>query len=359
MTLKPDHPVPASTTASTTASKEKTMNKKLSAAVLAVAATLALTSCADAASNNPGAAGGSDFPKKGKSIELVVAFASGGAVDTAARLVQPILEEELGTNVEVINKPGAGGQIGYTELTNSKADGYTIGATGSPSVVVSPLDESRGATYTRESFQPLGRQVIDPAVIAVQPDSPYNTLADLFDAAKAEPKALTASTTGLQTGEHFALAQIEEATGAAFAPVHFSEGSSQATTAFLGKHVDVLVANVSDVTDLVKQDKVKVLGVMTTERAPSLPDVPTFAEEGYEVEAGTVRGYSAPAGLPDDVAEKLEAALKTAIEDPEVVQKMEDLGLQTDYLPAQEYADYWAEQEEDFKKVLPLVQEAK
>ena len=93
-------------------------------------------------------------------------------MDTAARLVQPILEKELGTNVEVINKPGAGGQIGYTALTSAKPDGYTIGATGSPSVVVSPLDPARGAKYTRASFQPLGRQVIDPAVIAVQPGQP-------------------------------------------------------------------------------------------------------------------------------------------------------------------------------------------
>ena len=186
-------------------------------------------------------------------------------------------------------------------LTSAKPDGYTIGATGSPSVVVSPLDPSRGAKYTRSSFQPLGRQVIDPAVIAVQPDSPYKTLKELLDAAKAKPKSITASTTGLQTGEHFALAQIQETTGAEFAPVHFSEGASQATTAFLGKHVDVLVANVSDVTDLIKQGKARVLGIMTAERSPSLPDVPTFKENGYDVEAGTARGYSAPAGLPDAV----------------------------------------------------------
>ena len=79
---------------------------------------------------------------------------------------------------------------------------------------------------------------------------------------------MTASTTGLQTGEHFAMAQIQETTGAEFAPVHFSEGASQATTAFLGKHVDILVANVSDVTDLTKQGKARVLGVMTAERVP-------------------------------------------------------------------------------------------
>jgi tripartite-type tricarboxylate transporter receptor subunit TctC len=324
------------------------------AAALAAASLIALTGCGANAGASNAAAG--DFPKKGKTIDLVVAFSSGGAVDTAARLIQPILEKELGTNVEVINKPGAGGQIGYTQLTSAAADGYTIGATGSPSVVVSPLDPARGAKYTRDSFQPLGRQVIDPAVIAVQPDSPYQTLKELLDAAKANPKSMTASTTGLQTGEHFAMAQIQQATGAEFAPVHFSEGASQATTAFLGKHVDILVANVSDVTDLTKQGKARVLGVMTSERSPSLPDVPTFKEAGYDVEAGTARGYSAPAGLPADVATKLEAAIKTAIEDPAVVQKMNDLGLQTSYLSGDDYKQFWAGQEEDFKKVLPLVQ---
>ncbi|HET7784325.1 tripartite tricarboxylate transporter substrate binding protein [Pseudarthrobacter sp. C1] len=324
------------------------------AAAIAAASLIALTGCGANAGATNASAG--DFPKKGKTIDLVVAFSSGGAVDTAARLIQPILEKELGTNVEVINKPGAGGQIGYTQLTSAAPDGYTIGATGSPSVVVSPLDPARGAKYTRDSFQPLGRQVIDPAVIAVQPDSPYQTLTELLDAAKANPKSMTASTTGLQTGEHFAMAQIQEVTGAEFAPVHFSEGASQATTAFLGKHVDILVANVSDVTDLTKQGKARVLGVMTSERSPSLPDVPTFKEAGYEVEAGTARGYSAPAGLPEAVATKLEAAIQKAIEDPSVVQKMNDLGLQTSYLSGNDYKQFWAGQEEDFKKVLPLVQ---
>lgn len=324
------------------------------AAAFAAATLIALTGCGANAGASTNA--GDDFPKKGKSVDLVVAFSSGGAVDTAARLIQPILEKELGTNVEVINKPGAGGQIGYTQLTSAKPDGYTIGATGSPSVVVSPLDPARGAKYNRSSFQPLGRQVIDPTVIAVQPDSPYKTLKDLLDAAKANPKSMTASTTGLQTGEHFALAQLQETTGADFAPVHFSEGASQATTAFLGKHVDILVANVSDVNDLTKQGKARVLGVMTAERAPSLPDVPTFKESGYDLEAGTARGYSAPAGLPDAVAKKLEAAIQKAIEDPTVVQKMNDLGLQTSYLSGQSYEQFWAGQEEDFKKVLPLVQ---
>lgn len=319
----------------------------------AVGVTSSLAACGQAAQAE---AGSNSWPQKGKPVELVVAFAPGGAQDTAARLIAPILEKELGTNVEVVNKPGAGGQIGYTALTSAKPDGYTIGATGSPSVVVSPLDPARGAKYTRASFEPLGMQVIDPAVIGVAPDSPYNSVKDLVAAAKQTPGKITVSTTGLQTGEHFAVADIEQKTGTKFALVHFSEGQAQAVAAFLGGHVKVYVGNASDATDLVKQKKIKVLGVMGTERSEFLPDAPTFKEQGVDVVAETARGYSAPAGLPADVKTKLEAALKKAITDPAVEAKMKDLGLQTNYLSASEYQSLWGEQESTVKAVLPMVQ---
>lgn len=323
--------------------------------VLAVGA-FALTATGCASGSGTQSAAGEEFPKNGKSIELVVAFSPGGPVDTAARLIQPVLEEELGTNVEVVNKPGAGGQIGYTALANAKPDGYTIGAVGSPSIVVIPLDESRGAAFSREDLQPLARQVVDPLVIAVQPDSPYATLKDLLEATKSNPGKINATTTGQMGGEHFAIAQINETTGSELSPVHFSEGASQASTAFLGKHVDVLVGNISEVVDLAKQGKAKVLGVMDKERTDMLPDVPTFTEEGYDVVSATARGYAAPAGLPDAVAKKLEDALQGAIENEEVVAKMDNLGLTTSFQNAKDYGEFWTKQESDYKAVLPLVQ---
>ncbi|BBY89662.1 tripartite tricarboxylate transporter substrate binding protein [Mycolicibacterium tokaiense] len=318
--------------------------------------SLALAGCGQRTTEGGSASG--DFPGN-KPIELIVAFAPGGAVDTAARLVAPQIEEAIGTNVEVVNRPGAGGQIGYTELTSAKADGYTIGATGSPSVVVSPLDPARGAQYTRASFEPLGMQVVDPAVIGVAPDSPYTDLASLIDAAKAAPGSITATTTGIQTGEHFALAQIKEVTGADLAPVHFSEGQSQAVAAFLGNHVPVYVGSASDVIDLVKQNKIRVLGVMDSQRSQFLPDTPTFQESGYDVISTTARGYSAPAGLPEPVAEKLQSALKAAIENSDVQAKMTDLGLETRYLDAGQYEQLWTEQETTYKELMSAVTQEK
>jgi putative tricarboxylic transport membrane protein len=326
--------------------------RRLAAALLAVTAVAGLAACGQRGGAGAAAA---DWPRPGRHIELIVSFAPGGAVDTAARLVAPVMEQQLGTTVEVVNRPGAGGQIGYTELTGAEPDGYTIGATGFPSVVVSPLDPSRGATYTRESFEPLGMQVVDPAVIGVAPDSPHTSLASLLDAARSAPATITATTTGIQTGEHFAIEQIEKATGATLAPVHFSEGAAQAMAAFLGRHVQVYVGSASDVIDPVRQNQIRVLGVMDTERSTFLPDVPTFIEAGFDLVSRTTRGYSAPAGLPENVAARLEAALRTAVEDPHVTAKMSDLGLETRYLDAAAYRSLWAEQETTVRDLLPAV----
>ncbi|MGW7682291.1 tripartite tricarboxylate transporter substrate-binding protein [Kribbella sp. NPDC054772] len=125
--------------------------------------------------------------------------------------------------------------------------------------------------------------------------------------------------------------------------------------AFLGGHVQVYLGSASDVTDIVKQKKIKMLGVMADERSTFLPDVPTFKEQGVDVKSATARGYSAPAGLPADVKAKLEAAFAKAIQDAEVRDRMTKLGLQTHYLDAAAYEQFWGEQETTIKGVLPLV----
>lgn len=333
--------------------------KPRSVFVLAATASLVvgLSACSSAANGAKGAKGAAEWPQKGKSIELIVAYAPGGSVDTAARVVAPALEKELGVSVQVVNKPGAGGQIGYTAIANAKPDGYTVGAVSAPSVVVTPLDKSRGAKWTRESFLPLARQVFDPQVVAVKADSQFKDLKSLIDYAKANPGKLSATTTGIQTGEQFAMLSVEKATGAKFNLVAFSEGAASAMSAFLGGHVQIYVGNVSDIVDN-GNDNVKVLGVMDAERSASLPDAPTFKEVGYDVEEGTARGYVAPDGLPDEVATKLERAFGAAIQDKAVIAQMDKLGLPTAYLSAQDYAAYWLKQEDTYKALLPEVKAA-
>jgi tripartite-type tricarboxylate transporter receptor subunit TctC len=244
-------------------------------------------------------------------------------------------------------------------LSRSKPDGYSLGVIGTPSFIVSSLDEKRGASYTRDSFTPLGLQVVDPGIVGVSPDSPYKTAKDLIDAAKANPGKIRASTTGLQTGEHFAIADLQRKTGAQLRPVHFNDGASAATAAFLGGNFEVYLGNTGDATDLVKQKKLRLLGVLDSERSPALPDVPTFKEQGFDVEQVTARGWAAPAGLPAAVATKLESALGRAIQDPGVVAQMKKLGLDTRYMPAKPYNQYLTELETGIKALMPAVAESK
>ncbi len=113
-------------------------------------------------------ASAAEFPQKGKSIQVMVHWAAGGSSDLGARILAAGLEKELGTSVLVVNKPGAGGQIGYTALSQAKPDGYTIGSTNFPSAVSSYLDPNRKATYNRKSFELLALHVADPGIIAVK-----------------------------------------------------------------------------------------------------------------------------------------------------------------------------------------------
>ncbi|GAA0936034.1 tripartite tricarboxylate transporter substrate binding protein [Pseudonocardia zijingensis] len=288
-------------------------------------------------------------------IELVVGYDAGGSTDVGARMMATALESKLDATINVVNRPGAGGQVGLTALANAQPDGQTMGTVNFPSAIVSVLDESRQAAYDRNSFAPIGLQVIDPSAVAVRPDSPIRTPTDLVEAALAAPGRLQATTTGPASNEHFVLLELERVTGATISPVHFSEGGAPATTAFLGGNVDLLLANVSDLTPMAANGEVRVIGVFGDERSPFLPDVPTFAEEGHDVEVASSRGYAFPAGTPQECVTAMSEAMGEVMSDQEFIRKMQDLGLAPSHKDAEAYAQYWTESTEVFETLLPLV----
>jgi tripartite-type tricarboxylate transporter receptor subunit TctC len=153
-----------------------------------------------------------EYPVKGNRISLIVSFSAGGPNDVAARILAPFLQNELGIPVQLINKPGAGGQVGHTAMALAKPDGYTIGYATLPLTVALCLDPDRKAVFTRKSFQTLAMQVVDPGTIYVRSDSPYKTTNDLIDAAKANPEGLKVGGTGLLSDDDLALWQFEKAT---------------------------------------------------------------------------------------------------------------------------------------------------
>jgi tripartite-type tricarboxylate transporter receptor subunit TctC len=298
-----------------------------------------------------------DFPQKGKAVQVLVGWAAGGSSDAGARILASGMEKELQTSVVVMNKPGASGQIAYTALTQAKPDGYTMGTTNFPSAVVTYLDPARKATYTRKNFDLLALHVVDPGVFAVKANSPFKAVKDVVEAAKANPKKVRISTTGIQSDEAFGILQFQKMTGAQFAMVHFSQGIAPALTAFLGGKIDVFCGNVGDLLSQFKSGEVRILGIMDDGPSPFYPGVKTFEEQGYKLYNSSSRGFSAPAGTPKEVVDILSAAIKKAVATEDHKKRMADMGLTIRYMDPAQYNKYWDEYEAMLKELLPLTKE--
>jgi tripartite-type tricarboxylate transporter receptor subunit TctC len=177
------------------------------------------------------------FPA-GKPITIIVPYAAGGTTDVGARLLAELLEKELSTPVQVVNKPGSASQVGLTELVNAKPDGYTLSYGVLPTIITHYLDPERRAPYTRENFQPVALHHLVPAMLAVRTDSPYKTLNDLIEAAKANPGQIKVSDSGLMANPHLSVLLLERAAGVRFASVHF-DGGAPSVTALLSRSQEV------------------------------------------------------------------------------------------------------------------------
>ena len=280
-----------------------------------------------------------DYPTK--PVQLMVAYPAGGSTDVGARIVAAIAEKELGQSMVVVNKAGAGGQVGWTEMARQKPDGYYIGFVNLPATNTVVLDPERKAAFGIDAFTPIINQVLDPGVIWVKADSPYKSLKDLIEAARKSPNKISTATTGILSDDHLAILMVEEATGVVFRIVHFEGGAPQ-MTAILGGHVEVAFDNVGSIVKRVKSGVVRALAVTDTQRSKFLPDVPTTPELGYpSVISSSTRGIAGPKGLPEPVVKKLQEVFRKAMEHPDHVKKMEDAGLAIRVMVGEEYAKYY------------------
>jgi tripartite-type tricarboxylate transporter receptor subunit TctC len=251
----------------------------------------------------------------------------------------------------VLNKGGAGGQVGWTDMARQKPDGYYIGYINLPATNTVVLDPERKATFGVDAFVPIINQVLDPGIVWVRADSPYKTLKDLVDAAKKAPNTIRTATTGILGDDHLAILMLEEAApGAIFRIVHL-EGSAAQLKEIMGGHVDVAFDNVGSIAPRVRSGELRALAVMDHQRSKFVPDVPTMKEVGYPtVISSSTRGIAAPKGLPQPVLKKLEEVLKKAMEDPEHVLKLESAGLAIKIMVGEEYARYYRETHAQAKK---------
>lgn len=284
-------------------------------------------------------------------INVLVAFPPGGSTDIGARVLAGVAEKIIGQPMVIVNKGGAGGQVGWTEMARAKPDGYNIGFLNLPATNTTILDPERQAIFNEGSFTPIINQVLDPGVIWVAASSPYKTLKDVIDAGKAKPGTIRAATTGILSDDHLAILMVEEANpGLTFRIVHLL-GSAAQVKETLGGNIDVSFDNVGSITTQVKSGQVRALAVMDGERSKFLPDVPTTKELGMPtVISSSTRGIAGPKGMDPAVVKKLQDVFSKAAADPDHVKRLEDAGLAIKVMVGAEYEKYYKETHEKAKK---------
>lgn len=314
--------------------------------VVLVALMIVALSCGAYHSAN---AASKTYPDKNRSITWVCPYPEGGSASVTGRLISAMLEKEVGIPVEVVIKAGAGGQVGVTALARSKPDGYTIGNIIFPTVITTYNDPDRKAIFSRKSFDLLGTYMKDPGVIAVKADSPFKTLKDLLNAAKAKPGAIRTTTAGILSDDHIAGMKMQDAAGVKWSIVQFN-GAAPSRVAVLGGHVEAFFGNASEIIGQVKGGEMRILAVMDDTRSQFYPDVPTAKEQGYPVISGVVQGCAMRAGAPKQARDFLAAAFKRVVTSDEFAKRMEKVGLARMYMSPKEYSAFWSEYEKGIVK---------
>ena len=292
-----------------------------------------------------------DFPTRGKPITIIVPWDAGGGADVISRIIAAGMERDLGTPVQVVNKPGGGTQVGLTEFVRAKPDGYTLGTTNLTTTILTYLDPERKAIYSRKDFAPLANIAWDTTDIAVKAASPYKTTKDLVDAAKARPLKVTMGDSGLMTSPHIDQLRFAKVAGAQFAPVHFSGGTTM-ITALLGGQVEAVCTGIGSIAPSIRGGQARLLGVMSEKPVSHVPDVPTMESQGYKIYAGSTRSFSAPAGTPKEILTRLSQSVKRAMETDEAKKNIAETLLEARYMDPDQFSSYWAQAEEEVKDII-------
>ncbi|MGC3939742.1 tripartite tricarboxylate transporter substrate binding protein [Roseobacter sp. EG26] len=319
------------------------MKKVIAGAAIALMG-LTTTATADGHANYP------DRP-----IMMMVSYGAGGATDFQARIVTMTAgnEDALGMPIAILNKPGAGGRVGWNWLAGqAEADGYTLGAYNVPHFIAQSI--KGGVEYSADSFEPIANWGADPAVLVVGADSEFNTLQDVVDFAKANPGKLTTSGAGLFVGHHIAALQMEKAGDMKMAYIPTKGGGAAAMKAVIAGEVMAGINNLSDAFRAREAGNVKILAVADLERNDFLPDVPTMMEGGLDVDNASVnfRGVMVPKGTPEGIIDKLAETVPTMFENSRVAGKMKAGGSPMHIMTRDEVLAMWAAREETLKELL-------
>jgi len=296
------------------------------------------------------AAGAATAAYPDKPIRLVVPFAPGGGTDLIARTLGAGMSRELGQQVIVDNKPGAGTIIGTDSVAKSTADGYSI-VIATFAHAINPSLQPKLPYANDKAFTPITLIGKGPNVLVVRAESPYKTVKDIIDAARAKPGRLTYASQGNGTSAHLAGEMFTNLAKVQMVHVPY-RGAGPALTDLLGGQVDMIFGTAAAVSTFVDSGKLRAIAVTTPQPSPAFKGVPAIAETvpGYSVESWY--GLFAPAGTPADVIQKLNAAAKKAAHSPEFAKKVEQEGLVVTASDPAEFDRYVKAEEARWRKIV-------
>jgi len=295
-------------------------------------------------------------PYPSKPITMIVPFPPGGVADIVGRPLAAQMERVMKQPVVVTNRTGAGGAVGMAAAAKSAPDGYTIlMALSSISIFpVSDRIQGRAPSYEMRDFAPIALITADPTVLVVGADSPWKTLKEFVDSAKAYPGQINYSSSGVYGTLHVAMEIFANAAGVKLFHVPY-QGGGPALTALLGGQVHALASGPAPAVGQIKAGKVRALASWSTERLPLLPEIPTFKELGYDAEFYIWSGVFAPATVPSPVLDRLRAAVREAATSAEFKAVMEKVQTPVNYLDAPAFRTYWERDAARLQKALEKI----
>ena len=275
-----------------------------------------------------------------KPVKYVVPFAPGGVSDGVARLIALHLGEKLGQPVIVENKPGVSGIVGTQAAARSPADGYTlIGGTITTHAVNPFFSRNLGYEPVRD-FVPVNLVGMVSNALVVPADSRFNSVQQIIAELKAKPDSLTYGTAGPGTSQHLSGQLFQNITQTRMRQIVY-KGGSQAMVDLVGGQIDMVFETVAAARPMIDGKRVKVLGVTSKNRLPTMPDAPSLAEAGVPgFEMQSWQGVFAPAGIPKAVVDRLDKEIASVVAMPDVKEKLRNLGVEPDGRSSERFAEF-------------------
>jgi len=286
-----------------------------------------------------------------KTVTIVVPFPPGGSTDMIARTLQPKLQEKFGGTFVIDNKPGATGTIGATLVTRAAPDGHTLFVSSLGPYVIAP--HLTKVTYdATKDFDYISVAVQAPNVLVVPAASPHKSMADVMAFQKANPGKMTFASSGNGSSDHLTAELYWQQTGTSGVHVPY-KGGGPVMTDLLGNQVDSSFMNINTAMPQIKAGKLRALSITSAKRSALLPDVPTLDELGIkDANVYSWQAVAAPKGIPADLKNKLQAAIKDALNDPAIKPKLLDLGFEIVANTPEEFTKFQAAEFARWQKLI-------